>query len=59
MDSRSPEINASLCITSALVVSIKQAIDRLFSLLPTVSRALAIILEPEPEPDKTKDIAIQ
>jgi hypothetical protein len=48
-----------LRITSALVVSIEQARDRLLNLLPIVSRALAIALEPEPESDKTEDIAIQ
>jgi hypothetical protein len=60
MDSRSPETNALLRITSALVVSIEQAMDRLLSLLPIVSRALAIALEPEPKPkpDRTEDIAI-
>jgi hypothetical protein len=59
IDSRSPETDALLHITSALVVSIKQVMDRLLSLLPIVSRALAIILEPEFEPDKTEDIMIQ
>jgi hypothetical protein len=59
MDSRSPEIDALLRITSALVVSIERAIDRLLSLLPTASRALAIAPEPEPGPDRAEDIAIQ
>jgi hypothetical protein len=36
-----------LRITSILVVSIKQAIDRFFNLLPIVSRALVITPEPE------------
>jgi hypothetical protein len=57
MDSRSPETNALLRITSALVVSVEQAMDRLLSLLPIASRALAIT--PEPEPDRAEDIAIQ
>jgi hypothetical protein len=48
-----------LRITSTLVVSIKRAIDRLLSLLPTASRALVIAPEPEPAPDRTEDIMIQ
>jgi hypothetical protein len=48
-----------LRITSALVVSIKRAIDRLLSLLLIASRVLAIIPEPEPEPDRAEDIMIQ
>jgi hypothetical protein len=59
MDSRSPETNALLRITSALVMSTERAIDRLLSLLPIASRVLAIALEPELELDKTEDIAIQ
>jgi hypothetical protein len=47
-----------LCITSALVVSIKQAMDQFLSLLPTAFKALAIAPEPEPEPDRTEDIMI-
>jgi hypothetical protein len=57
MDSRSPETDALLRITSTLVMSVEQAIDRFLSLLPIASRVLAIALEPEP--DRAEDIAIQ
>ena len=58
MDSRLlPESDALLRITTALILGVDRAMDRLLSLLPIASRAPEP--EPEPEPDRAEDIAIQ
>jgi hypothetical protein len=68
MDSRSPEANVLLRITTALIISVERVIDRLLSFLPMVSKALnalIILVAPaptlvqEPEPDRAEDIAIR
>jgi hypothetical protein len=62
MDSRLPlKADALLRISTALILSVDRAIDRLFSLLPTAARAPAPSLAPalEPEPNRAEDIAIQ
>jgi len=65
MDSRLPETDALLRITTALILGVDRAMDRLLSLLPTASKAPAPAPEPEsepetlPEPDRAEDIAIQ
>jgi hypothetical protein len=53
MDPSPPETNALLRIATALILAVDRAMDRLLSLLPVASKALA------PEPDRAKDIAIQ
>src|ERR1700709_2233991 len=57
MDSRLPETDTLLRITTALILSVDRAMDRLLSLLPTAAKAPAPA--PEPELDRAEDIAIQ
>jgi len=65
MDPSPPETEALLRIATALILAVDWAMDRLLSLLPVASRALAPepapapAPAPAPEPDRAEDIAIQ
>jgi hypothetical protein len=59
IDSRLPEADALLRISTALILSVDRAMDRLLSFLPTAARAPAPSPAPAPEPDRAEDIAIQ
>jgi hypothetical protein len=63
MDPRPLETDALLRIATTLILAVDRAMDRLLSLLPVASKALAPEPEPAPalapEPDRAEDIAIQ
>jgi hypothetical protein len=59
MDPSLPETDALLRIATALILAVDRAMDRLLSLLPVASRALALAPAPAPEPGRAEDIAIQ